>query len=380
MMATGDLPETPARRKRGPGGWITRLIARPGFQRWASGFPLTRGVARRDGAAIFNIVQGFVQSQVLSALVELEVFHRLAEGPKTSAELCLRAGLPEGRMQILLQAGAGLGLLKHRRDGRFGLARRGAAILGVPGLEAMIRHHGAFYADMADPVALLRGEGDTELARFWPYVFGAAAEMEPDVANRYSDLMAQSQGLVAQDVLRMVSLKGVRHLLDVGGGSGAFLQEVAAQYRDLNLTLFDLPEVMSSARGRLATLGLAERIALAPGSFRQDALPVGMDAISLIRVLYDHDDSTVRALLAAVFAALPEGGRLIVAEPMAGGIRPAPQGDVYFAFYTMAMGTGRARSPERIADLCREAGFEKVKIPFAPRPYVASAVRCVKGL
>jgi len=375
MAVAGDLPERPLRSR---GAWLTRLIANPRFQHWASGFPLTRGIARRDGAEIFDIVQGFVQSQVLSALVELDLLNRLAEGPQSPAELARRAGMAEDRMAILLQAGAALGLLRRRRDGRFALARKGAAILGVPGLEAMIRHHRAFYADMADPVALLRGEGETELARFWPYVFGAAAEVEPEVARRYSDLMAQSQGLVAQDVLRMVSFKEARHLLDIGGGSGTFLAAVAARSPDLRLSLFDLPEVIPSARARLTQAGLTARLTLVPGSFRSDPLPEGADTISLIRVLYDHDDATVTALLAKVHAALPAGGRLIVAEPMAGGARPERAGDVYFAFYTMAMGTGRARSAARIAEMCRGAGFTDIRIPHSPRPFVTSALSCVK--
>ncbi|WP_297770368.1 methyltransferase [uncultured Roseovarius sp.] len=375
MTLVGDLPE---RHRKARGGWLTRLIARPGFQAWASGFPFTRGLARRDGAEIFDIVQGFVQSQVLTALVELEVLHRLAEGPQAPSDLARRNGMSEERMAVLLQAGAALRLLRRRRDGRYGLARKGAAILGVPGLEAMIRHHHAFYADMADPVALLRGGADTELARFWPYVYGAAVDMEPEVAQRYSDLMAQSQGLVAQDVLRMIRLGGSCHLMDVGGGSGAFLTAVAERYPDLRLTLFDLPDVMPSAHERLEKSGVVERVNLCPGSFRDDALPEGADVISLIRVLYDHDDATVTALLARVYEALPAGGRLIVAEPMAGGARPERAGDVYFAFYTMAMGTGRTRSPARIATMCQDAGFDKVSIPRAPRPFVTSAVTCVK--
>lgn len=376
MAVAGDVPE---RRAVPRGGWLTRLIANPRFQHWASGFVLTRGIARRDGAEIFDIVQGFVQSQVLSALVELDLLHHLAEGPEAPAVLARRAGLTEDRMAILLQAGAALGLLRRRRDGRFRLARKGAAILGVPGLEAMIRHHRAFYADMADPVALLRGQGETELARFWPYVFGAAAEMEPEVARRYSDLMAQSQGLVAQDVLRMIPFKETRHLLDIGGGSGAFLAAVAARYPDVRLTLLDLPEVIPSAHARLSEAGLSARLTLVPGSFRTDPLPEVADTISLIRVLYDHDDATVRALLAKVHAALPVGGRLIVAEPMAGGARPERAGDVYFAFYTMAMGTGRARSAARIAEMCRAAGFTDIRIPHSPRPFVTSALSCVKN-
>jgi len=191
--------------------------------------------------------------------------------------------------------------------------------------------------------------------------------------------MAQSQGLVAQDVLRMVPFRESRHLLDIGGGSGAFLAAVAARYPDLRLSLFDLPEVIPAAQGRLTQAGLTGRLTLFPGSFRSDPLPEGADTISLIRVLYDHDDATVTALLAKVHAALPPGGRLIVAEPMAGGASPERAGDVYFAFYTMAMGTGRARSAARIAELCRAAGFADIRIPRSPRPFVTSALSCVKN-
>jgi len=63
---------------------------------------------------------------------------------------------------------------------------------------------------------------------------------------------------------------------------------------------------------------------------------------------------------------------------MSGGARPDPACDVYFAFYTMAMGTGRARSSATIGAMCRAAGFERVHIPRAPRAYVTSALSCVK--
>lgn len=368
------LEEAPAWR----GGWLNRLIARPGFQSWASHFPLTRGQARRDGAAIFDLVQGFVKSQALMALVELDVFRRLRAGPQTAASLAHALSLPVDRMQILLQAGAAMKLLKRRRDGRFALARQGAALMGVPGLEAMIRHHKAFYRDLEDPVALLRGPEKTELSQFWPYVFGATGAVPPDVARTYSDLMAQSQALVARDTLRAISLRGARRLLDVGGGTGAFLEAVGKAYPGLQLVLFDLPQVVPDARARFERAGQWDRVTIHSGSFRDDPLPTGADVISLVRVLYDHDDATVQTLLRKVFEALPPGGRLIVSEPMSGGPRPEVSGDVYFAFYTMAMQTGRARSALKIADLCRGAGFDQVTVAAAARPYVTSALTAVK--
>jgi demethylspheroidene O-methyltransferase len=242
----------------------------------------------------------------------------------------------------------------------------------------MIRHHRAFYRDLEDPVALLRGPERTELSEFWPYVFGARGDVPEDVARTYSELMAQSQGLVAQDTLRQVSLRGVRRLLDIGGGTGAFLSAVAAKWPRLALDLFDLEQVVADAPRRLADAGLEERITVHAGSFRDDPLPEGADAISLIRVLYDHSDETVSTLLSKVFAALPPGGRLIISEPMAGGATPDRSGDVYFAFYTMAMQTGRARSAETIGDMCRAAGFTDIASPRPIRPFVTRTLTAVR--
>lgn len=356
--------------------WFNRLMSGRGFQKWAAKFPLTRGVVRREGEAMFDLLAGFCHSQVLSALVQLEIPHKLMQGPLDGATLAVQADMPPERMEILLRAGVALGVLKLRRGGRFGVSRTGAALVGVPGLSQMIAHHDVLYRDLSDPVAFFRGEVETELAGFWPYVFGG--DMDADVAATYSDLMAQSQLLVADDTLATVDMSGITELMDIGGGSGAFLAAVGAVHKEVALTLFDLPEVAPSAATRFAREGLSKRSKIVGGSFRDGALPTGADAISLVRVLYDHSDDTVRALLAACYAALPAGGRLIISEPMTGGAHPARAGDAYFALYTLAMRTGRTRSAYEIAALCEGAGFGEVKTPKARRPFVTSCIEARK--
>ncbi len=357
---------------------IARLAVRPGVQAWAAKMPGFRGKTRSEGAALFDLVQGFVASQALRAVVELRLLHRLIDGPLPAEALASAAGVSADRMALLCQAAAALGLMHRRRDGRYGITTRGAALIGVPGLEAMIAHHDVLYRDLADPVALLRGEVNTELAHFWPYVFGAGAAEDPATAQRYSALMADSQALVANDALSTQPLKGARRLMDVGGGSGAFAEAAARAMPDVAVTLFDLPAVADAARQRLGGSDVGHRIAVAGGSFRDDPLPDGHDAISLIRVLYDHKDETVRGLLAKVYDALPPGGRLLVAEPMSGGAAPERAGDVYFAFYCLAMGTGTVRSAARIGALLKETGFSQISTPRAVRPYVTSVVTARK--
>ena len=329
---------------------------------------------RREGEALFDLLAGFCHSQVLMALVALDVPERLVAGAREPGALARACDVPPERMRVLLRAGAAIGVLRLRRDGRMALTRRGAALTGVPGLKAMILHHDVLYRDLADPVAFFRGETETELAGFWPYVLGAGAQGDPETAATYSELMAQSQVLVAEDTLAAVSLRGVGTLMDVGGGTGAFLAAACAATPGLRGVLLDLPAVAPAAARRFADAGLSDRVRIVEGSFRDGPLPRGADAISLVRVLYDHSDETVAALLAACHAALPAGGRLIVSEPMTGGIRPSRAGDAYFALYTMAMRTGKARSAEEIAELCAHAGFAQVRRHGARRPFVASVV------
>ena len=363
-------------------GWqwprLRKLVAARGFQKWAARNFLTRRIVRTEGEALFDLVAGFCHSQVLQALIAFNIPTRLMDGPARADALARQTAVPDDRMLVLLRAGAALGLLKQKRGDRFALTRRGAALVGVPGLQQMIMHHDVLYRDLSDPVAFFRGETQPELAGFWPYVFGG--DVEPQDAATYSDLMAQSQLLVADDTLDAVNLSGVSRLMDVGGGTGAFLAQLGARHAGPDLTLFDLPAVVPQAEARFAAAGVSARTTIAPGSFRTDTLPDGADAISLIRVLYDHTDATVAALLAKCFAALPVGGRLIISEPMRGGAKPERAGDAYFALYTLAMGTGKARSAQEGAALCQQAGFSDIQMPKPRRPFVTRCVTAVKNI
>ncbi|MFM7709168.1 MAG: methyltransferase dimerization domain-containing protein, partial [Gammaproteobacteria bacterium] len=146
-----------------------RLLMDPRFQRAAAAFLPTRHLARREARELFDIVAGFVWSQLLLACLRLGVFERLRDGPVAAAELLPPAMLAPAPAAMLLRAAVALELVAQRSDGRWALGRRGAALLGNPGVLAMIEHHAMLYADLVDPVAMLRApRGSTALARYWP--------------------------------------------------------------------------------------------------------------------------------------------------------------------------------------------------------------------
>jgi demethylspheroidene O-methyltransferase len=354
---------------------IARLQATDGFRRAASAFPLTRPVARRQARALFDLCAGFVYSQVLLATVRLRLPERLMAGPRSAAALALELEMTEPATERLLVAAASLRLLARRGQdagGRvlYGLGALGAALIDNPGVTAMIEHHGLLYDDLRDPVALLRGETtQTALADYWPYAKGAGeGSAAPD---GYSALMAVSQRFVAGEVLGAYPLARHRHLLDVGGGTGAFLLAAGAAAPNLHLTLFDLPPVAAIARDQLVASPVAARCEVVGGDFTSDPLPTGADVVSLVRVLHDHDDDVALVLLRAIRQALPPGGTLLIAEPMAGTRGAEPVGDAYFGFYFLAMGGGRARTPERIKQMLSETGFSSTRLLRGRMPMVA---------
>ncbi|WP_338050171.1 methyltransferase [Rhodovibrio sodomensis] len=361
--------------------WRNRLLASARFQRWAAGFPLTRPIARRQAHGLFDLTAGFVYAQVLYCCVRLRLLDTLWHaGPQPLATLADRVSLPLDAADRLVRAATSLKLLETRADGRIGLGPKGAVVVGSPGIAAMVEHHAMLYADLADPIALLRGQrGPTRLGAYWPYANTEdPRELSEDSVGGYSQLMAQSQPLVAAEALEAYPFHKHRRLLDVGGGDGAFLTAAAEALPELELMLFDLPAVAERARRQFAAASLGDRITAHGGDFFADPLPGGADAISLVRILHDHDDARVARLLANVYSALPVGGTVVVAEPMASDDSAAPVGDAYFGFYLLAMGRGRARTPAEQRSLLESAGFSRVRAWRTRQPFLARVMSARK--
>ena len=350
--------------------WRDRLLASPRFRRWAAAFPLTRPIARTRARRLFDLCAGFVYTQVLLAFVQLRLPDILAEGPQTSAALAARLSLSQDAASRLLAAAVSLDLAARRGKDRFGLGPLGAALVGNPGIAAMVEHHRLLYADLRDPVALLRGGHDqTELALYWAYARAdAPGGLSAERVGDYSALMAASQAFIAEEVLTAYRLTGHACLLDVGGGDGAFLLAAAERAPGLRLVLFDLPAVAERARAGFASAGFGDRARAVGGDFLADPLPQGADIASLVRVIHDHDDASALTILRAVRRALPENGTLLLAEPMAGTPGAEPIGDAYFGFYLLAMGSGRPRTPDQLRGLLRAAGFGPARLIATATP------------
>ncbi len=320
---------------------------------------------------MFDINAGFIYSQIALAMVETGLIARLAKAPLSVDDAAESAGLSTDAADRLLKAAASLELSERLRDGRYMLGALGAALHGNRGVAEMIDHHRHLYADLVDPVALLRrGGGGGALARYWAYSRSddPAASADGSVAA-YSELMAASQSMVAEQVTAAYSFSKHRRLLDVGGGQGVFVRAVRAAAPGIDVALFDLPAVAARA-GDIATHG---------GNFFEDDLPTGFDLVSLVRILHDHDDAPAMKLLRNIARSLQPGATLMIAEPMAETGGAESMGDGYFGFYLWAMGSGRPRTFPEISGMLRDAGFGKIHEIPTNLPLIARVITAVRN-
>ncbi len=360
-----------------------RLIANRKFQRIASRIPLIRNISKTRANQVFDLMAGFVYSQILLGCVRMNIFAHLADGPLTLSELSTKIDLPVKGLERLLLGAVSIRLLERKSNNRFALGVLGAPLVDNQALLAMIEHHSALYQDLRDPIVLLRGDlKEKALESYWPYITEHSEELKSlssvEKVAQYSALMSASLPLVADEIIGSYNFNQHRCLLDIGGGQGTFIQMLSGGAKHLQFKLFDLPGVAKLAQENLNhQLGLG-RVDCVGGDFFNDVLPTGADIITLIRVIFDHDDERVKKLLSAIYQALPVGGKLLVAEPMAETAEIPAMGQAYFGFYLLAMGRGRPRSAKEIADFLFEAGFLRCRMVKNTMPINAQIILAEK--
>jgi demethylspheroidene O-methyltransferase len=359
---------------------MNRIASSPRARQWMAKFPLTRAISRKQSQDLFDLCAGFVYTQILYSFVETRLHTALAESPMTVTEIARHTNLNLDVAERLIRGATSLGLAVQRGDGRYDLGLKGAALIDNPGVIDMILHHAKVYRDLTDPLALMRGDiKETETGAFWSYLAEDRHDsMTQETTNVYSDLMASSQTMIAEIVTSSFNFNAYKNIVDIGGGTGTFMEHVAKVAPASTLSIFDLPQVAVAANERLGWSGLGDRITAIGGDFKHGDLPNNADLMTLVRVAYDHPDSTVLELLAKIHSALPKGGKLLIAEPFAGDRAHDRTADAYFNFYLLAMGSGRVRTFHEHQALLSAAGFSSVSRHSTINPALAQLALATK--
>jgi cyclopropane fatty-acyl-phospholipid synthase-like methyltransferase len=170
-------------------------------------------------------------------------------------------------------------------------------------------------------------------------------------------------------VIEAVGLEGVRRMLDVGGGSGAYAISFARAARDLQVEILDLADVLPLTQNYIEKSGLATRIRTRPGDLRTDLLGAGFDLVFVSAICHMLDPEENRDLIQRCHQALAPGGRLVVQDFILDPDKTSPKFAALFAL-NMLVGTrgGSSYSCDEYVAWMRQAAFQDVKHVRLPGP------------
>ena len=312
---------------------------------------------QRGGPHYGSVMYGFVGSRALMSGLALGFFDALEEGPKTQAELVEELGLDPDGVRIILDACVVHNVLRHRR-GTYLLHPSFRRWLAKDGVRDDLLHTRLAYDDTSALEDCARGDWpeDSAVRVYWG---GNYQDLTEEQSHLYSKLMKASVTRSAGFVAKAFPINDVDSVLDGGGGSATLGITLAKAHKGLRVGVLDLAPQEEAANARIAEEGLTDRVEFIPGDFIHRALPGDWSAMLVHRVLWDWKDEPALVLLGRIHEALPEGGRVLVAEGMWSGDRDV---DVLFnPFHLyMCLGGFRLRGRERVMEMVREAGFTGV--------------------
>lgn len=266
---------------------------------------------------IMQLGFGFWGSKTLLTAVELGLFTELAKKALDGKTLAKRLELHPRSALDFFDALVALGMLK----------RIGLRYANSP--------ETALFLDRAKPtyVGGILEMANARLYRFWGSLTEALQTGKPQNEVKtgedfFGTLYADPQRLegflkamtglsrgTARAIAAQFPWKRYQSFVDIGCAQGGVAVEIALAHKHLAGQGMDLPVVRSIFEAYAKRQNVQERVTFHPGDFFKEPLPKA-DVLIMGHILHDWDLKEKMMLLRKAYAALPNGGALIVHEAL----------------------------------------------------------------
>lgn len=303
---------------------------------------------------LWDVARAFMPSRILLTAVELKVFGALGDESKTSVEVASALDTDPRATDRLMDALVALGFLAKSGD-RFTNTpeTQQSLVPGRPGYAGDALMHAVNMWDSWSTLTAAVTRGTS--------VFRREGDARADWVRPFISAMHYNASASAPGVALLVDLAGVRRLLDVGGGSGAYSMEFCRAKPDLDAVVFDLPDVVPITREYIEAAGLSDRISTLAGDFTADELPSGFDLVFVSAIIHMNSQEANIDLLRKCARALNPGGRVVIQDFIVDEARTSPPHAAIFALNMLvATRAGDTYTEDEVRSWLAETGFGDV--------------------
>lgn len=316
---------------------------------------------------------GYVNSQILFNADARGVFDFLEDGPRELAEIARHANLADGPAERLLIGCCSLGLL--RREGvAFHLTDASRACL----LKSQPTYVGGMFPFMQNalyPVFQHTASALESPEPQWSKMPGMSPEgpfeamyKDEQAIRDFQRTMFYLSYPTAMASCDHFDYSEFENIVDIGGGTGGFLNAVCKRFPNVRGVIFDLAPVEPAAMDTIREQGHGDRIRFVPGNFFTDPLPEGADLFVLGDILHDWSEADGTKLLEKIYAALPDHGALCILENLFHEEKDGPYLSAVINMTMLVAAFGEQRTPSEMEAWLRRVGFTRFEHRFLPTP------------
>ena len=294
--------------------------------------------------------------RVLIAAIELNLFTAIGTRTWTIPDLARAMQVSERGLAILCRNLAMAGLLKKQGE----IYRNNR--LGATGLNAdhpayrgdylrLITSHWADWGRLLESVktGLPLDHNEPE---------------EPNYRCRFTWAMHHRTLETAPKIAAQIDMRGVRTLLDLGGGPGTYAMAFLAKNPTLHATVCDRPAALDVAKEIASTHKAGTRLSYLPLDLLTDAIPGAYDVIWYSNVLHIYSPQDNQGLFRRLLAALNPGGRLLIQDAFLHdreGLFPE-EASLFAVSMLLFTERGNTYSAAETRAWLTDAGFERIKV------------------
>jgi acetylserotonin O-methyltransferase len=317
-----------------------------------------------DSTRIIELIEAFRRSKAMFTAVSLGVFDRLERSGASVEKLARDLDVQTEPLERLLDSCVGLGLLK--KDGASYQNEPAASTYLCREKESTLTGYILYSNDVLFRLWAHLEDAIREGTPRWKQTFGTEGSIfahffrTEEAKETFLKGMHGLGVLSSPKVVGTFDLSGFRRLVDLGGATGHLAIAACERYPELRAVVFDLSEVIQSARIEVSKSEAAKRIELFAGDFFCDDLPDG-DLFAMSRILHDWSEDKIDHLLRKIGRQLPKGGGLLLAEKLLKDDKSGPVSAQMQSLNMLVCTEGKERTLGEYRRLLEEAGFENVQ-------------------
>jgi 3-hydroxy-5-methyl-1-naphthoate 3-O-methyltransferase len=307
-----------------------------------------------------QMIRGYMPSRCILTALELDIFTAIGEGANAE-QIGMRIQANPRAAEMLLNALVALGLVT-KSGGIYGNTPESARFFNQASKDnhrnglihtANIWHR---WSSLTDAVRHgTRIPLDRDSTPEWTANFIAGMDRN---AKARAPLLVQALGTA-----------GVRRILDLGGGSGAYSIAFAKASSDVRCEILDLPEVVPLTTEHVNKAGVSAQVSFRSGNMLTDVLGSGYDIIMLNAICHMFSEEQNQQLFRRARQALAPNGRLVVQDFI---LNPDKTGPLHAALFSLNMlvatDHGASYSETEYSGWMKTAGFADISRTKLPGP------------